>query len=55
MSKDELLALLEAERCNGGGWSTPEAPAIDDSELTTARRQRDLVAAWDEHKEKESA
>ena len=42
-----LLASLVAERFNGGGWARPTpAPVYDDSEVTCARRRRDLADAW---------
>lgn len=56
MTRDELLAALLIERYAPRPRAPerdPEQPPVwDDSELTTARRRRALVAAWDEHKER---
>lgn len=52
MTRDELLAALLVERY-APIPRLPEHVALwDDSQLTTARRRRALVAAWDEHKER---
>ncbi|MGH4000224.1 MAG: hypothetical protein ACRDTJ_22505 [Pseudonocardiaceae bacterium] len=55
MTREELLARLLLERYT----PVPRAPDYlalwDDSEISTARRRRALVAAWDEHKERGAA
>ena len=55
MTRDDLLAALLVERYTNPWWSTSAAqvererrPEWDDSEITTARRRRELVEAWDE-------
>ena len=57
--KAALLAALELERVNGGGWRGPKpasAAAIDrDDDLTTARRRRQLAEAWADHDEEGTA
>jgi len=52
-----LLAALTAERFNGGGWKRhPDRPGRskqltwDDSEVTCARRRRELAEAWNEER-----
>lgn len=51
MNPDELLQQLTAERYDNRWWITP-APALDDSEIATARRRKALLDAWTE-REKE--
>lgn len=46
MTRDELLASLLAERYDNRWWTT-NPPAIDDSEVATARRRRALADDFD--------
>ena len=57
--KQALLAALELERVNGGGWRGPTpataAESDRDDDLTTARRRRQLAEAWADHVEEGTA
>lgn len=55
MTRDELLASLAVERYTSPWWTAASEQAraderlLDDSEITCARRRRDLEQAWSEH------
>jgi len=56
MTRDDILAALLIERYTNPWWDAKaeqvereRRPEWDDSEITTARRRRELVEAWDEH------
>lgn len=61
MTREELLDELTVERYNGGGWKTPEpwarrpeVVAIQDDEVTIARRRRELLteaSEWHDDRE----
>jgi beta-xylosidase len=63
MHRDELLAQLTAERYDHRWFKAPprrapvdpvEAGAYDDSEVTCARRRKELAEAWGEHTSKKA-
>ncbi|HKY59259.1 MAG TPA: hypothetical protein VJL80_14575 [Aeromicrobium sp.] len=54
MTRDELLAALLVERYDQTWWKTPdpwtrrgEPVAVEDDDVTRARRRRELLAAVD--------
>jgi len=46
MTKEELLKALLAERYDNRWWTT-KPPAIDDSDVATARRRRAMADDFD--------
>lgn len=57
MTRDELLEALLLERQTSPWWSrgSPPAPEWDDSEMTCARRRRELVGATYDDEEVKTA
>ena len=51
MNRDELLAALTAERYDNRWWTdkrkADEAAVVDDSDVTTAKRRRDMAADFE--------
>lgn len=59
MNRDELLAALMAERYDNRWWTdkrkADETASMDDSDMTTAKRRRQMAADFERHNERQAS